>query len=128
MISKWKDEYSVKDEIFDAHHKHLFDLILESEKLLIDNFNNDQLARIIKELKDYTIFHFTEEEKRMADYNYGGLEKQQEEHKKYVKEIADFETRVLSNEPFVLDDVVLFLNQWLINHIQKEDMKYRDLI
>lgn len=128
MISKWKDEYSVDDETFDAHHKHLFDLILKSEELLVKSSNQKQLEDIINELKDYTSYHFSEEERRMSNSHFDALEKHKEAHQKFVKEIEAFEKRILDNEPFVLDDLVLFLSQWLINHIQTEDMKYKKLI
>lgn len=128
MINKWKEEYSVGDPILDSHHQHLFDLILKSKSLLTDTPSQEELLNVIKELKDYTLYHFNEEEKRMVEHKYIGYSRQKDLHNLFIEEIVKLENKIIHHDSFVTDDLFLFLSQWLVNHIQNEDMKYKNKI
>ena len=72
----WKDKYQIGLEMVDQQHEKLFeiagrifDLVKTSDN--IDKY--DQIMEVIQELKDYTVFHFEEEEAYMEKSGYPKL-------------------------------------------------------
>lgn len=65
---QWSEEYVIGIEKIDEQHKRLFEIANEAYKLLKDQFlidKYDRIVAIIKELKDYTKYHFQYEEEYM---------------------------------------------------------------
>ena len=68
------DKYITGIELVDEEHKHLFDIIRDTNdvihaELLHDKY--DEIMRLLAELKDYTESHFSDEEelmKKLKDY------------------------------------------------------------
>ena len=79
---------------------------------------------ILNELKDYTVFHFNDEEALFEEHNYSGQVKHMAAHKKFVNTIIAFEEDVLSGKSSVTMEIMDFLKDWLISHIQGDDQKY----
>ena len=122
----WSDDYSVNDPVLDDHHKNLLSMFNRVSDLLKDGDMMTELLDVLKELKYYTIFHFNEEEKKMKAAAYEDLDAHVAEHKKFVQELEEMNKKVQENPGLVTEDLFIMLNQWLINHIQKVDMAYKD--
>lgn len=75
----WKDEYSCGIKRIDDEHKKLFGIGNSIYKLATDENRLDYFDRIldlVDDLKDYTAYHFKDEEKVMSMYDYPGYEEQ----------------------------------------------------
>lgn len=121
------DAYRTGIKFVDEEHKKLFDIIRETNdvihaELLHDKY--DAIINILNELKEYTVIHFSDEEKYMESISYEGLELQRIAHNAFVDRLNEIDLNDMDdNQSEYLDDLIEFLLGWLINHIQKMDKK-----
>lgn len=120
-----KEEYKIGVEGIDEQHKKLFELADKAYVLLKDEFaldKYDKIVAIINELKNYTIFHFKSEEEYMKSIRYKKLFTQKIEHAKFIKALEEIDLRHLDeNQDEGLVTMLNFLNDWLTEHILKND-------
>ena len=125
-VFTWSEKYSVHVEKMDNQHKKLFDLINQLHEAMSTGKGNEVMEGILKGLRDYSITHFTEEEKYMASFGYSGLSEQKKMHKMFIDTIDEYEQRATDKKLGLSIDVLHFLRDWLIQHIQSTDAKYGD--
>lgn len=120
-----KEEYKIGVEQIDEQHKKLFELADKAYMLLKDDFvldKYDKIVYILEELKEYTIFHFKSEEEYMASINYKRLFSQKVEHAEFIKKIEAIDLKHIDeNQDEGLVKILNFLNDWLTEHILKND-------
>ena len=124
------DAYKTGIELVDDEHCRLFEIIKETndlihEELLHDKY--DEIVRLLTELKNYTEFHFHDEEVLMERIQYPGLAAQKRAHSAFVDKLVDIDLSDLddidNNQQTYLNDLVQFLLTWLVNHIKGMDKK-----
>ncbi len=126
-IFAFTDKYRTGIQFVDDEHKKLFEIIKQTDdaihaELLHDKY--DVIVHIIGQLKDYTIMHFSDEEKYMEKIGYEGLELQRIAHTAFVDRLNEVNLDdVDDNQDEYLEDLIAFLLEWLINHILKMDKK-----
>lgn len=124
---KWRDAYSVNVRTIDEQHKMLFKIGRELGDLVsIEGDHFDEIMAILNRLKDYTVFHFNEEEELMEKYGYPGIEKHRLEHKYFVSKIneLDKEDEVDEEQKKISMEIITFIANWIENHILKTDQRY----
>jgi len=126
MLIEWTKEFEIC-EIIDAQHKKLFDII--------NNFFNEYLyaeknsvQKAIEELEKYTHFHFETEEKLFKKYEYQLTNNHIKEHRDFEKEIKSFAKRYKKKDSSLSNNIIVFLKEWLVNHILITDMKFKNKI
>ncbi len=124
----WSQDYSVDDPVIDDHHKNLLKLFNDAYSLLVNDEPITETIKLLHELKMYTVFHFSEEEKRMLANNYDGYEKHKEMHEAFIAKVSDLLQKVDVDPRVLNEDIFIFLNSWLIEHIQKVDKLYKGKI
>ncbi len=124
------DKYKTGIELIDTEHKRLFEIINETYDLIHDDFAHDkydQIMSLLGQLKDYTEFHFHDEEDYMTSINYPGLEAQKQAHESFIDKLVNIDIHELEsmddNQQQYLLDLVNFLVTWLSNHILGADKK-----
>jgi hemerythrin len=121
------DAYKTGIEFVDEEHKKLFEIIKQTNdaihaELLHDKY--DVILHIINQLKEYTIMHFSDEENYMERISYEGLPLQRIAHNAFVERLNEIDLEDMDdNQQEYLEDLIAFLLEWLINHIQKMDKK-----
>ncbi len=125
-IINWRDEFSVGVKEMDDQHKKLIEMV---NKLIAEQKNlTDQktIADLLTEMTDYAQVHFRAEEYLMAEYDYDQKTLQEQQHQDFIdKTIAFYSASDVG--PNILSTALLdYLATWLIGHILKEDMKYKD--
>jgi hemerythrin len=124
----WRDEYSVGVEMLDNQHKKLFEIgnniiLALREDSTVDR--NDKITSLLKDLKDYTIYHFKSEETFMKEINYDKYLPHKSEHDAFIKRLEEVKLRAFDNEQDVyLQELLKFIIGWISNHILKSDLKY----
>jgi hemerythrin len=120
-----KEEYKIGVDHIDEQHKKLFELADKAYMLLKDDFTidkYDKIIEIITELKEYTIFHFKSEEEYMESINYKRMFTQKIEHDKFIKTLEAIDlNHIDQNQDESLVKMLEFLNEWLTEHILKND-------
>lgn len=122
----WNDNLSVKVREFDQHHKKLLKLISALYERMEEGSGNDILAETLSELIDYTVYHFGAEEKNFKAYNYPEAEAHIEQHNTLVNKARELYSGIVNNEGVLSIEVLDFLQDWVVNHINKTDKKYTD--
>ncbi len=127
-LIKWKKEYSLNNEIIDNQHQKLIKLINDLHEAMEYRSDSSILDTIMKELSDYTFYHFSFEEEYLIKNEYPDIEEHRRLHEGLVKDVHDTFVRIAEGNKDMVQDIYLFLSQWLINHILKEDYKYYEYI
>lgn len=124
------DKYKTGIELVDDEHAHLFEIIRDTNdlihaELLHDKY--DEIMRLLAELKNYTEFHFHDEEMLMERIHYPELEAQKRAHSAFVGRLVEIDLSELddmdNNQQEYLLDLIQFLLGWLSNHILGADKK-----
>jgi len=124
-LFQWTKEYSVGVGAMDRHHQKLFDILNRLHDAMSEGKSKDIITGIIKELLDYTKYHFGEEEKLMERINYSGISEQKNAHKKFITKIEDYKAQAEKGMgAFLSSGMSTFLTDWLKSHIAVTDKKY----
>lgn len=127
---KWKDEYSVNVKSIDEQHKELFRLgsnlyTIVAAKDNIDRY--DEIMEVLASLKDYANYHFQYEEELMKEYGYDGYMRQKIEHDNFIKKVESISNEeVDEKQRRVGMELIVFIANWIENHILKSDMDYSE--
>jgi len=122
---KWKDEYSIGVECVDEQHKELFEIANRSYDLLRNQLITDKYGKIIEiidELKNYTIYHFKEEEDYMQAIGYKKFLSQKVAHNDFLEKMDNIDVEQIDDgQNEYLIGILDFVSEWLVEHILKED-------
>ena len=123
-LFEWTPEYTVSVLRFDSEHKKLFALVNELNDAMSAGRGRAIVARVLKELTDYTRRHFAGEEEAMRRAGYEGLEAHIAEHRALSEQVAKYYAEWAANESTSPVDLLFFLRNWLQKHILETDRKY----
>lgn len=118
----WKEEYSVGVKLIDGQHKRFVDLLNDFKIAVnLEIPNVDSMQKVFCDLVDYVKVHFTTEEEIQRIYEYPMQKKHFRFHSDFVEKIYDFEKEIPKIHIEDIREMSDFLNNWLIDHIMKED-------
>jgi hemerythrin len=125
-LMTWTEKLSVGVGVLDEDHKRLVGMVNELYDSMQAGHGKEILGRILNDLVQYTKVHFAREEKFFADTGYPATAPHKQEHDALTKQVMDVQQKYISGASAALSiDVLRFLKNWLINHIQGSDQKYR---
>lgn len=126
MSFGWTDDLSVGVDDLDKDHQDLiniFNAVLETKRF---GDNRPQLKEALGRLLHYTREHFIREELYMAKCGFPDLTGHRQEHLYFVEKVAELENDLArSDSMMVRVEMITFLNDWLMKHIQTADAKYK---
>ena len=126
---QWEDKYSVSSALMDKHHQQLFDILNRLHESMKFGHGEKVIEGILKELIDYTHYHFEEEEKLMRQIGYSEFEEHKKIHQAFTDQLAKFADEVSEGLAiFVATQVLNVGVSWLQNHILKTDSDYAELV
>jgi len=112
-------KYKLGIKMIDNQHQKIFDLI---DKLCDVDKNEKKLVKsIIKELKEYSEYHFSSEEEYFKKLDFTEAEKHIHLHDMFIQTIEYYHE---FPEKLNKKKLYTFLNTWIKNHILIEDKKY----
>ncbi|HPX60651.1 MAG TPA: bacteriohemerythrin [Deltaproteobacteria bacterium] len=121
---EWDACFSVGVEKFDTAHKTLFRMVNDLHDAMQQKRSKEAIGKILDGLADYTVSHFAEEEQTFAKTGYPEESQHKQLHKKLVDQVVELQAKFRSGETLLTQDVITFLQDWLINHIKGTDKKY----
>jgi hemerythrin len=125
-LMTWTDKLSVGVGVIDEDHKKLVGMVNELYDAMQAGQGRDSLGRILNGLVQYTKFHFAREEKFFAQTGYPAAVPHKQEHDALTRQVLDVQQKYAAGATATLSlDVMQFLKNWLVNHIQGSDQKYR---
>lgn len=120
----WDEKYCVNVKELNDHHKKLIGLVNELHNGMKAGKGKEIMSTILKRLIDYTQFHFSTEEKYMTRYAYPEYQLHKSQHDQFVAKVLKFQQDFEKGNILASMDVMNFLKDWLVNHIQVSDKKY----
>ena len=129
---KWKENFSVNVKSVDEQHEELFRLgselyALVSAKDGVDRY--DDIMEVIGRLADYTVEHFTFEEGLMQENGYDDFDNHKKQHDAFVDKVKSIKAEdVDMRQKKVGMDLIVFIANWIENHILVTDMQYKDYL
>ncbi|KNY25298.1 bacteriohemerythrin [Pseudobacteroides cellulosolvens] len=130
MILEWKENFSVNNKDIDEQHKKLFEIgqrIYDSISTMNSYDRYDEIMEIFSELNEYVKFHFKFEEELLEECGYSKLETHKMEHHFFMKKLEREANRdIESSQKETLVRLINFIADWIVQHILKEDMAYKE--
>lgn len=126
----WEDALSVGYNDIDIQHKKLF-IIIRQFKEALDMPQNEyklKIGKILTKLIDYTVYHFSAEEKIMEKYAYPELGEHAKMHESFVQKMHTGLKDLASGDIGAGKEFYYFLGKWLVEHIAVNDHKWSAFI
>ena len=121
---EFTDEYRLGLADIDAQHEQLFVLFNSLIEVEERNASHDEICLVVDELVEYIDIHFKHEEQMLADCGFEGLAEHRNIHNGFVRKIIAFDKSLRRHESDLTWDILMFLSQWLVQHIMVEDRQY----
>lgn len=121
---RWTQTYSVHIAMLDEQHRILVDTVGELDEALSRGDGNAVVEAVLQKLVIYAGEHFAAEESLMAEYDFPGLPSHCAKHREFRERIGDFLEGLKAGKRCVSVSVLLFLDQWLKEHLLKTDRQY----
>ncbi len=122
-LIEWRNDFSVNIREVDEQHKKLIAMLNELYDAMSAGKGKEVLSRILDGMAEYTVTHFTTEERLMREYNYPGYVKHKREHESFVRRVLEFREKFEKGEITAVE-VMRYLSEWLKNHILGSDKKF----
>jgi hemerythrin len=117
----WNDYYTVGDALLDAEHKQIIGIINELYDAMERGNDRKVLKRLLDHLARYGATHFRHEEQVMHQCGYPELPKHRTVHARLRCNTASLRDNL---DLVAGRDLLRFLKDWWLGHIQDEDKKY----
>ncbi len=110
----------------DQQHRYLVNAINDANMQLAAEHDISLIEQITKDLLSYAIFHFDTEEELMQTLGYEQAApeeatRHQQQHRQFSAQVIAVRDQLNNGLKISREDLLAFLNGWLINHIMHTD-------
>lgn len=123
---EWNDKYSVGVTEIDLQHQKMFTVINNLIDVIQNTPTNESLIEIINSLVEYKKYHFATEEKYFKEFNYEGATDHIGAHHSFNEKLENIEKKYQDNPISMAYELIDFLEDWLIDHLQTKDQEYKE--
>ncbi len=123
---EWNNSFSVNVPEIDEQHKKWIGMINELHAILLrgDLKENMEISsKVVAEIRDYTLYHFTTEEKLMKEINFPDLPSHKDIHNKFYMQVKELYYDINEGKTVLNTEIMNTLTNWLSEHILNEDKK-----
>ncbi len=123
---EWTEDLAVGIIKIDEQHRELFKRINDLLLAIREKRCKAEIDKTIEFLDDYARFHFKEEEQRMEEAGYKGLQEQKLQHAVYLKNLEELKKQAsLPRENGMSYELSVTVTQivvdWIVTHIMNTD-------
>lgn len=122
---EWNDSFSVGVALFDKQHQQLLEMLNRIIRDPAATTRSETVADILTDMTRYAQEHFKAEEDLMTAYTYPGLEEHRQQHDGFREKAARLCLATVEGQASVPQDLLAFLQQWLVRHILQVDMAFK---
>lgn len=119
----WDESLSVGCDLIDGQHKELINLVTELEESARSGLTNEQLARALKFIVNYTRHHFLAEEELMKSIGFNELPHHRELHNELVHKVTEILLQMKEGKDPEAPNLIQFFIEWVKKHVNEEDRK-----
>jgi len=121
----WNDRLSVGVASIDKQHQKLVSLLNDFYDAAQAGRGKEKLELLLAALVDYTKVHFSHEEQLFAKSSYPDAATHKKLHDDLTGQVLALQKHYQAGDDAALSvEVLKFLKNWLITHIQGADKKY----
>jgi len=125
---EWTDQLVTGIPEIDRQHRYLVSAINDAKHKLREFPDLKLIEQITKDLLGYAIYHFETEEDMMLEFVYAeastaDAELHQKQHRDFSAQVISVRDALRAGHPVSVEDLLGFLNSWLVNHIMNTDQK-----
>ncbi len=122
----WDDTLVTGISEIDEQHQILVNLFNEANTKLSANNNAEFLEQITRDMLSYALYHFETEEELMQKYGYSedkieDADAHIQQHRSFSAKVVAVRNDIKAGILISREDLLAFLNSWLINHILNTD-------
>lgn len=124
-LHKWDPQWNTGVAVVDEEHRKLFNMFMVFNDAWDVGYGFSILGSMLTEVLDYTNYHFQHEEEELQKRGYAGLEEHRIRHQQLRQQALEYQKRFMQggDRDRLGLDVALFLQNWLIHHIQEMDLQ-----
>ncbi|WP_319763757.1 bacteriohemerythrin [Maridesulfovibrio sp.] len=120
---EWNESLNLGIKELDKQHKELIGLVND----FLDAYGKGESAgavdKILKQLKEYAVYHFNAEEKYMEEIEYPHLAEHRQLHAALKNSVKSMQSARFHLEEVSAEEIKALLSKWLIEHILRVDYK-----
>ncbi|WP_421153883.1 bacteriohemerythrin [Aeromonas dhakensis] len=120
----WNEAFMVQVPSMDNQHLGLFEAMNRLYQAVIDKSPAQLRKQRLDELLKLATRHFADEEQVMEQAGYPELRRHKEEHARLLAELDTLMQRNGTDDEEFNMELLVFLKNWLLNHISKVDKQY----
>ncbi len=125
---EWTEKLMTGVPEIDNQHRVLVDSINEANVRLMSDHDIKLLEQITKDLLSYAIYHFETEEDLMQQMGYehksaADAQLHQKQHREFSAQVIAVRDGLRDGKAISREDLLSFLNGWLVSHIMNTDQR-----
>jgi hemerythrin len=122
----WQDDFATGVAEIDEQHMILVHTLNEAGDTLSKDASMAVFERITQDLLSYALYHFDTEEGLMQEFGYTEQSREeairhQEQHRAFSSKVLAVRDNLKAGVKIPPGEILTFLNEWLVNHIQNTD-------
>jgi hemerythrin len=123
-IVSWEEKYATGIDLIDDQHKELV-IMTNSLYQACRTKEGDRLFKdAMRDMVDYVRFHFGAEIEMLERIKYPELNEHKKQHDSLIKSILEAAKSFEDGKPFVANNFVRTLKDWIFGHIAISDKLY----
>lgn len=124
----WQESFATGVDEIDEQHRILVHTLNEANARLTDTCSIELLDSITRDLLSYALYHFETEERLMEKYAYSrerseDADLHRQQHRAFSAKVVAVREEIKAGQRIPRDELLTFLNNWLINHILNTDKR-----
>lgn len=127
-LIEWTPAFELGVEEMDRQHRQLVTILNGLHQAMLAGGQPRALMRVMEELIVYTKYHFTTEERLMAEAMYPGEQTHRQKHLALTAKVEQYAEEVLKGRATVSLSILQFLKDWLNKHILGTDKEFAEFI
>ena len=120
----WQDSFDIDIVEVDTQHKKLLELINVANTDDTIFQDEDRIMELVRNLRDYTHYHFETEELLMEKYGYSQTTTHRELHMTISRKLESIADDFKDDIPNLFRNMIQLLNEWFVDHIMYEDKQF----
>lgn len=127
FVFNWQSTFDTGVGNIDVQHRQLFKIGRDIEQLIIKKFigvTDREMLEVIRELREYTNYHYYTEEKMMEECNYPDAKNHKMQHQNNLEYIKKLNLPQIKKDPMKgFKEIKENIQSWIFMHILVEDFK-----
>ena len=128
LVIAWSNQFSVGVQEIDKQHQVLVELLQGLSIAFNAQDHGFDSRKVLNDLVQYASYHFATEERLMREINFAGLDSHVREHQDFVTKVLQLVAQVDQGQTPSLEDLLVFLRDWLVLHILHSDRDLGDAL